>query len=501
MQTPEQTALQKYGFKVAGVATVILLFLLGMSFKFTGDMREVYQLIEKEDCSSALNALKKIEDSYGGIVSVVKILPLEDVAQSYRKSWQLKRECEQIDKLKNEVSLPEKLNQIAKNIRNIYEEMLTLKYPEDFHGASLPEVDEDIVLANNARIKLFANAGIRTIFNAGDKLSEQLNVEKPSPEFCINLYYIQNNSFGSNGVKDVMAAFKREVKRAVPLANILCVQEILKKYNPDKSYVSIFNIKYGHVPSITHDLIKMAINASSSNQQLFHANSLLVNFLSMHEVFCSQLKEKPNADRIFLGSKSTEKVRVGKDGEWLPHIQSQLKALYSGCANSMLNRAKVAFENKKYKDAKKILDKISSDGANKDVFEQISKYQVLSDIEIAKSERAASLSPIKGQSYAAGGPAQVILINGSNSTLTIAMTGAQTVKQKISPCINCVKPEDSCKAKSNLAKFSLLPGDYNVLVKASTPGRKVKPFVGVYELKEGFFYTQCYVIRTSEQKY
>ncbi|WP_144394587.1 hypothetical protein [Pleionea sediminis] len=500
MRASSHKKFHKYGFIGAACAVLVLIFAFIVSFMFKGHMRDIYEYVDKKDCTSALSELRDIESSYGMIVSIISILPSDSIRQSYQKTRQLKRECEEIVSLKDDRSLHDKFYGIIKNLRLIYEEILDLKYPEDYDGVSLPEVDKDIEFANTARIKLFANAGVQFLSEFGNKLLVQVTGENPSPYFCMDLYYIQNNSFIEKEIQEGMSTFKLHLKEYLSVLNVLCVQEILEKYNPDNSYASIFNIQYGHVPVIAHNFIKYAIAASVGEKERERANSLLVDFLSMHQSFCSMLKEKPGIERISLGAGSSEKVRVGKDGDWLPHIQSQLLNLYVGCSNAMLNRARTAYSNKKYKDAKKILDHINTDQSNGYIVDQINKYQVLVDIAIAKSERAASLSPIRGERYSGIGPAKVILINGTNSTLTLAMTGTETVKQKIPPCIECKSSEDRCNAQDNIARFALKPGDYQVLVKASSSGRTVKPFVGVYELKEGFLYSQCFIIKSTIRK-
>ena len=501
MQASRQTVPKKYGLKVSVIAAVLLVFFLIMNAKFSGDMREVYEFIDKQDCESALSAINDIEGGYGAIIAVLKILPLDSFEQPYRKSWQIRRECEAITQLKHESSLPEVLSELITNIKYIYEEIMDLKYPPDYQGVELPEIDKDLEFANSSRIKLFANAGVQLIDTSEDKLLEQLQAQKVSQKFCTNMYYVQNNGFSSKNIKESMLAFKSKLNSIIPTTNITCVQEILNKYNPEKSYTSIFNIKYGQVPIVTYKMIRMAINASAEKEDLERSNSLLVDFLSMHEKFCSKLRTKPSSSYLSLGTRSSEKITVGKDGKWLPHIQTNLDKLYTGCATSMLNKAIDAYQKKKYKIAKMLLDKVNLGHSNSEATEKANKYQVLVDIAIAKSQRAASLSPIKGRQYASTGPARVVLVNGSSSSLSIAMTGSETVKQQIGPCINCYKPEDRCKAQKNIASFILKPGDYNVLVKSSSPGSKVKPFVGVYELKEGHFYSQCYVIQTKQKKY
>jgi hypothetical protein len=128
--------------------------------------------------------------------------------------------------------------------------------------------------------------------------------------------------------------------------------------------------------------------------------------------------------------------------------------------------------------------------------------KVRTDIRLAKAAHPGSLpAPVK-VSGTGTGPAVVVVHNASRNELDVSMSGPKPVHRTIKACSAC---EDyyglapySCPQKGAEASFRVPAGSYTVAVRSrptkNKKTRKVKPFVGSWNLTKGSRYESCFAV-------
>ena len=128
--------------------------------------------------------------------------------------------------------------------------------------------------------------------------------------------------------------------------------------------------------------------------------------------------------------------------------------------------------------------------------------KVRTDVQLARTAHPGSLpSPVK-VSGTGTGPAVVVIRNASRNELDVSMSGPKPLSRTIKACSGC---EDyfglapySCPEKGVAASFKVPAGNYTVAVRSrpteNKRTRKVKPFVGSWNLTKGSRYESCFAV-------
>lgn len=103
-----------------------------------------------------------------------------------------------------------------------------------------------------------------------------------------------------------------------------------------------------------------------------------------------------------------------------------------------------------------------------------------------------------GPSGEAGDLVSVEIHNDSSEEMTIVFRGPEVRVETLPACTECdvVRVEATCSEAAPIGRYVLDPGDYDVLVKASS-GSNVQPYRGTWTLEPGQGYADCFYISTT----
>ncbi len=93
----------------------------------------------------------------------------------------------------------------------------------------------------------------------------------------------------------------------------------------------------------------------------------------------------------------------------------------------------------------------------------------------------------------------VIIKNETPQRLRIVFSGPESRIEELGPCSTCQNyPFEPllCPDKGPVGRYSLTPGEYEVVVETSTD-KSVTPFTGSWNLRSGTMYTSCFYILTT----
>jgi hypothetical protein len=103
-----------------------------------------------------------------------------------------------------------------------------------------------------------------------------------------------------------------------------------------------------------------------------------------------------------------------------------------------------------------------------------------------------------GPSGEAGDLVSVEIHNDSSEEMTIVFRGPEVRVETLPACTECdvLRVEATCSEAAPIGRYVLDPGDYDVLVKASS-GSDVQPYRGTWTLEPGQGYADCFYISTT----
>lgn len=122
----------------------------------------------------------------------------------------------------------------------------------------------------------------------------------------------------------------------------------------------------------------------------------------------------------------------------------------------------------------------------------------------AKQQGAATLLQPQQSGYTQSGYVVLEIQNDSPTKIQLVFSGSETIIEEIEPCFDCKKyigkgPE-SCPARGPVGRYTLKPGQYNIVVKSADKFR-VTPYRGDWTLNPGTAYNQCfYIIQNPVEK-
>lgn len=107
-----------------------------------------------------------------------------------------------------------------------------------------------------------------------------------------------------------------------------------------------------------------------------------------------------------------------------------------------------------------------------------------------------------GSGSDSGGQVTVVIRNDSPEKLSMVFNGPDVRVEDLEACADCEKFTDTapeeCPGKGPIGRYVLAPGDYDVVVKASSDGG-VTPFRGSWTLEGSQDYESCFYLVTSKQ--
>lgn len=140
-----------------------------------------------------------------------------------------------------------------------------------------------------------------------------------------------------------------------------------------------------------------------------------------------------------------------------------------------------------------------SNNANHPLAPQIKAALASLIVDQARAADAPNLPPPTPSGDAASGSTVVIIQNDSPDALRIIFSGPQPLIEELPACADCVdfitKPP-ACPEKGAIGTYTLLPGDYDVVVESIENGN-VTPFRGQWQLEDGIEFYSCFFIITN----
>lgn len=118
----------------------------------------------------------------------------------------------------------------------------------------------------------------------------------------------------------------------------------------------------------------------------------------------------------------------------------------------------------------------------------------------AKEQGAGNLPAPERSGSNSGGPPVVTIRNDSPEPMRIVFSGPEGRIEELEKCSSCEKyvgkPPEACPNKGPIGRYTLKPGEYDVVVKA-TGNQRVHPFKGKWSMDSGGTYTNCFYIVTN----
>jgi tetratricopeptide (TPR) repeat protein len=121
-------------------------------------------------------------------------------------------------------------------------------------------------------------------------------------------------------------------------------------------------------------------------------------------------------------------------------------------------------------------------------------------VEAAEASGAGEIAPPERSGSTGDASAMVIIQNDSPEQLRLVFSGPEAQIEELEACAACeryslVGPA-FCPEKGPIGRYTLQPGDYDVLVE-TIGGGEVTPFTGKWQLSEGSEYYSCFFIVTT----
>ncbi|MCA1991092.1 MAG: hypothetical protein LDL41_03460 [Coleofasciculus sp. S288] len=185
-----------------------------------------------------------------------------------------------------------------------------------------------------------------------------------------------------------------------------------------------------------------------------------------------------------------EKMDILVKKNLIPQQDTNLPALYHSCGQVYATR-----EN--YANAVNMYERF---------LENYQKHQLASEVKAALAQSMVAEAKAKGagdilqpgrSGITSDGTTVVEIRNDSPETMRIVFSGPDPRFEELDPCDDCIKyvgkgPE-SCPNKGPIERYTLKPGQYDVVVK-SISDRGIRPFTGNWSLDNGTEYNSCFFI-------
>lgn len=118
-------------------------------------------------------------------------------------------------------------------------------------------------------------------------------------------------------------------------------------------------------------------------------------------------------------------------------------------------------------------------------------------IDQAQQDGAGALPEPGFSGYTSDGTTVVEIRNDSPEAMRIVFSGPEPRFEELPPCTDCEtfvgQPPETCPNRGPVARITLAPGDYGVLVR-STSDPRVTPFTGQWAMAQGAQYNSCFYL-------
>lgn len=166
----------------------------------------------------------------------------------------------------------------------------------------------------------------------------------------------------------------------------------------------------------------------------------------------------------------------------------------------LLHACGQAFEDEgSFSDAVMIYDRFRDDYPDHELAQDVQLGFVRATLAEAEALGAGALPAPQavGESSGGEGEAIVIIQNDSPEGLSMVFSGPDVRVEELEPCTDCEEftgeGPDACPEKGAVGRYVVTPGDYNVVVKA-TSDSGVTPFSGNWTLEPGQEYYSCFYL-------
>ncbi|HLP87943.1 MAG TPA: tetratricopeptide repeat protein [Nostocaceae cyanobacterium] len=187
---------------------------------------------------------------------------------------------------------------------------------------------------------------------------------------------------------------------------------------------------------------------------------------------------------------SCKQLKGITDSKILPEPEKNLPLLYQNCGQ--------LFESKKqYSQAVVIYEDFLTKFPKHPLLPSIKASFAKSLVAEAKQTGAGNIPRPQSAGFSGSGSTVVEIRNESPEKMRIVFSGPQPRFEELEGCTNCQKFVNvgprSCPNKGPVGRYTLTPGNYEVVVKSIGQGR-VRPFTGQWSLSSGTEYKNCFFI-------
>lgn len=176
-----------------------------------------------------------------------------------------------------------------------------------------------------------------------------------------------------------------------------------------------------------------------------------------------------------------------------PIPDNVMPLVYFGCGNSFVDR-------RQYSSAIEYYDGFLALFPNHRLANDVEEALASALLQEARNSGAGELVAPEASGITQAGSAVVIVRNDTPNELRIVFSGLQNIIERLGPCADCITYPDpgplSCPEKGPVGTYTLLPGDYDVLVEVVNESG-ITPWVGNWALSDGYEYANCFYIVTS----
>lgn len=203
---------------------------------------------------------------------------------------------------------------------------------------------------------------------------------------------------------------------------------------------------------------------------------------------------QPHPPKTWVDPTSCNHLSLIQQQQLIPNVSIALPLLHQSCADSFRDQKKFSQAIALYENFLDQYDKHPNRDAVKTAY-----AQAMVDQAIAAG--SGTISPPGATGSTADGTTVVSIRNDSPEKMRIVFSGPTPRVEELPACKNCetftpASKPDRCPEKGSEGSYTLLPGQYSVLVKSIGNGT-VTPFTGNWNVAEGTAYGHCfYVVRS-----
>jgi hypothetical protein len=159
----------------------------------------------------------------------------------------------------------------------------------------------------------------------------------------------------------------------------------------------------------------------------------------------------------------------------------------------------VQFDGKHWSDAVYYFEAFLENYPTHRLVSEVKKYYAKALVNDITDSGSGYLPPPNVSGSTARGSAAVTIQNSTPYDIQIVFSGPEAKVEVISACSGCIKystAPEYCPTQGYTRTYTLIPGQYSVVVKVVNSINYVEPWSGSWQLGDGTKYESCFFIIT-----